>query len=63
MGTARVIPEGNFRGYEESTLLTKGREFQEKDLLMIHGTADTHVLYTHMLKLSGALVNRGVMFG
>ena len=63
MGTARVIPEGNYRGYEESTLLNKEREYLDKNLLLIHGTADSQVLYSHMLKLSGKLINMGVMFG
>ncbi|RXG55034.1 putative dipeptidyl-aminopeptidase B [Armadillidium vulgare] len=62
MGTARVVPGGNFRGYEDSTLLRRGMDYFNKSLYIIHGSADTDVLYSHTLKFSKELIREGVLF-
>lgn len=62
MGTARVVPGGNYRGYEESSLLLQAASLKNRSLLLVHGTADTDVHFDHTLKLSRALTKAGVIF-
>lgn len=62
MGTARVVPGGNYRGYEESSLLLQAASLKNRSLLLVHGTADTDVHFDHTLKLSRALTKAGVTF-
>uniref|UniRef100_A0A0P4WKI6 Peptidase S9 prolyl oligopeptidase catalytic domain-containing protein n=2 Tax=Scylla TaxID=6760 RepID=A0A0P4WKI6_SCYOL len=62
MGTAKVVPGGNYRGYEESSLLLQAASLKNRSLMLIHGTADTDVHYDHTLKLSHALTKAGVIF-
>ncbi|XP_064096888.1 inactive dipeptidyl peptidase 10-like isoform X4 [Macrobrachium nipponense] len=62
MGTARVEPGGNYRGYEETSLLLRAADFKNRTLLLVHGTADTDVHYAHTLKLSRALTKNGIIF-
>nr|XP_045583917.1 dipeptidyl peptidase 4-like [Procambarus clarkii] len=62
MGTSRVVPGGNYRGYEESSLLLRASSFKNRTLLLVHGSADSDVHYDHTLKLSRALTKKGIIF-
>ncbi|KAK4292839.1 hypothetical protein Pmani_034417 [Petrolisthes manimaculis] len=62
MGTAKVVPGGNYRGYEESSLLLQAGTFKNRSLLLVHGSADTDVHPDHTLKFSRALTKSGVIF-
>nr|XP_053652971.1 dipeptidyl aminopeptidase-like protein 6 isoform X2 [Cherax quadricarinatus] len=62
MGTARVVPGGNYRGYEESSLLLRASSFKNRTVLLVHGTADSDVHFDHTLKLSKALTKKGIIF-
>ncbi|XP_042218028.1 inactive dipeptidyl peptidase 10-like [Homarus americanus] len=62
MGTAQVVPGGNYRGYEESSLLLRASSFKNRTLLLVHGSADTDVHYDHTLKFSRALTKKGIIF-
>ena len=62
MGSAEVKKDGNYRGYEDSSLLNRGEDLVNKSLMLVHGTADTDVHYGHMLRLSKELTDKNVMF-
>ncbi|XP_076035468.1 inactive dipeptidyl peptidase 10-like isoform X2 [Oratosquilla oratoria] len=62
MGTARVVPGGNYRGYEDSSLVLMAEAFKNRSLLLVHGTADTDVHYSHTMRLVKTLASRGVIF-
>lgn len=55
------MPEGNAEGYRKSSLLTSA-ESLSRPLLLIHGTSDDNVYFTHTLKLSEALFRAGKPF-
>ena len=54
-------PESNPEGYEEASLLNHADKLQG-DLLIIHGTVDDNVYFTHSLKLTDALFRSGRPF-
>jgi dipeptidyl-peptidase-4 len=56
------MPETNAEGYRKSSLLTYA-ESLSRPLLLIHGTSDDNVYFTHTLKLSEALFRAGKPFG
>ncbi|XP_043242321.1 dipeptidyl peptidase 4-like isoform X1 [Amphibalanus amphitrite] len=53
---------GNYRGYEEADLTSRAESFRNKNLLLIHGSADDNVHVQHSMLLSRALVKAGVTF-
>jgi len=50
--------DANPTGYVDSSVLTYAKEL-EKPLLLIHGTADDNVYFSHSLKMSNALFRAG----
>jgi dipeptidyl-peptidase-4 len=52
------LPDENARGYERSSALSWAKRLS-RPLLIIHGTADDNVYFTHSLKLSDALFRAG----
>ena len=52
------LPEANPQGYEKSSVLTYAKDLQ-RPLLIIHGTADDNVYFSHALKMSDALFRAG----
>jgi len=52
------LPRTNPEGYEASSVLTYASELS-RPLLVIHGTADDNVYFTHALKISNALFRAG----
>jgi dipeptidyl-peptidase-4 len=52
-------PEDNEAGYTESSALTYAGDLS-RPLLIIHGTADDNVYFTHAVKLSDALLRAGI---
>jgi dipeptidyl-peptidase-4 len=52
------LPEENPQGYKESSLLTYAANLN-RPLLLIHGTSDDNVFFSHTLKLSEALFRAG----
>ncbi|MEE8410150.1 MAG: DPP IV N-terminal domain-containing protein [Myxococcota bacterium] len=52
------LPDANADGYKESSVLTYAEKL-ERPLLIIHGTADDNVYFTHALKISDALFRAG----
>ncbi|XP_069989241.1 inactive dipeptidyl peptidase 10 isoform X5 [Penaeus vannamei] len=62
MGSAQVGPGGNYRGYEESSLLFHAGNFKNKSLFLVYGSGDTDVHSAHTLKFSRALTEKGIIF-
>lgn len=56
------LPQENPEAYEVSNVLTYAADL-EVPLLMVHGTADDNVYFTHALKMSDALTRAGVEHG
>jgi dipeptidyl-peptidase-4 len=56
------MPESNAEGYRKSSLLGSAEQLS-RPLLLIHGTSDDNVYFTHTLKLSEALFRAGKPFG
>ena len=59
--------DGNFKGYEESSVLSQARNFQPTEktlrkLYLIHGTRDDNVHLQHSMVLANQLVQHGVTF-
>lgn len=52
------LPEANAAGYEKSSVLTYAKDLQ-RPLLIVHGTADDNVYFSHALKMSDALFRAG----
>ncbi|XP_035703535.1 inactive dipeptidyl peptidase 10 isoform X2 [Folsomia candida] len=52
----------NYRGYEDADLTRYVKELQDKNLFIIHGTADIRNHYQHTLHLTKALVTHGTSF-
>ncbi len=52
------LPEENEPGYEHSSALTHAPRL-DRPLLIIHGTADDNVYFTHAIKMSDALLRAG----
>jgi len=52
------LPGDNPSGYADSSVLTYAKNL-EKPLLIIHGTADDNVYFSHSLKMSNALFRAG----
>jgi dipeptidyl-peptidase-4 len=52
------LPDDNPSGYADSSVLTYAKNL-EKPLLIIHGTADDNVYFSHSLKMSNALFRAG----
>jgi dipeptidyl-peptidase-4 len=55
------LPEENAEGYEKTSALTHARSLR-RPLLLVHGTTDDNVYFTHTLKLSQALFRAGREF-
>ena len=53
------LPQENPEGYRASNVLTWAPDLQ-RPLLIIHGTADDNVYFTHALKMSNVLVQEGI---
>jgi dipeptidyl-peptidase 4 len=54
-------PDGNRKGYDQSSLLTYA-PLLSRPLLLIHGTTDDNVYFLHSLKLANALFRAGRPF-
>ncbi len=52
------MPDENAAGYSDSSVLTHAKDL-EKPLLIIHGTSDDNVYFSHSLKMSNALFRAG----
>lgn len=52
------MPDENAAGYTDSSVLTYAKDL-EKPLLIIHGTSDDNVYFSHSLKMSNALFRAG----
>ncbi|MEK7755896.1 MAG: prolyl oligopeptidase family serine peptidase, partial [Planctomycetota bacterium] len=52
------LPDENPSGYADSSVLTYAKDL-DKALLIIHGTADDNVYFSHSLKMSNALFRAG----
>jgi dipeptidyl-peptidase-4 len=52
------LPDESPGGYADSSVLTHAKDL-EKPLLIIHGTADDNVYFSHSLKMSNALFRAG----
>ncbi|MCH7592688.1 MAG: DPP IV N-terminal domain-containing protein [Planctomycetes bacterium] len=52
------LPQQNADGYETSSVLTYAKDLV-RPLLIIHGTTDDNVYFTHALKMSNALFRAG----
>ncbi len=52
------LPEANAGGYEKSSVLTYAKDLR-RPLLVVHGTADDNVYFSHALKMSDALFRAG----
>jgi dipeptidyl-peptidase-4 len=55
------LPQENAAGYERSSLLTWAAGLS-RPLLVVHGTADDNVFFTHSMKLGDALFRAGRRF-
>lgn len=55
------LPQTNAEGYRQSSVLTYASQLR-RPLLLIHGTADDNVYFTHSLQLSEALNRAGRRF-
>ncbi|CAL4124754.1 unnamed protein product, partial [Meganyctiphanes norvegica] len=62
MGSSNVVPGGNFRGYEETSLLNRAGELRNRTLMLLHGTADIDVHYSHSLRLTKELTKYNALF-
>ncbi len=51
-------PQDNPKGYDNSSCLTWAKDL-ERPLLIVHGTVDDNVYFTHALKMSNALFRAG----
>jgi dipeptidyl-peptidase-4 len=52
------LPDENPSGYADSSVLTYAKDL-DRSLLIIHGTADDNVYFSHSLKMSNALFRAG----
>jgi len=52
------LPEANAGGYAKSSVLTWAKDLR-RPLLIVHGTADDNVYFSHGLKMSDALLRAG----
>lgn len=52
------LPDVNAKGYDDSSALHWGHKL-ERPLLLVHGTADDNVYFTHAIKLSNTLFRAG----
>ena len=52
------LPQDNVEGYDRSSALTHAARL-ERPLLLIHGTSDDNVYFTHTARLSDALLRAG----
>jgi dipeptidyl-peptidase 4 len=52
------LPQENAKGYEASSLLSYAADLR-RPLLLIHGTTDDNVFFSHTIKLSDALFRAG----
>ncbi|ANM32093.1 hypothetical protein ABI59_05135 [Acidobacteria bacterium Mor1] len=55
------LPQENVAGYRAANVLTYAEQL-ERPLLIIHGTSDDNVLFTHALKMANALFRSGKPF-
>ena len=59
--------DGNFKGYEESDVIHRAKNFRPTDstmrrLFLVHGTRDDNVHLQHSMVLAQALVKEGIKF-
>ncbi|KAF2366153.1 Peptidase S9 prolyl oligopeptidase catalytic domain [Trinorchestia longiramus] len=62
MGTARVVERGNYRGYEETSLLLQSELYRNRTLFIAHGSEDLDAHHSHTLKFTKELSRKGVLF-
>ncbi|RXG52897.1 hypothetical protein Avbf_17317 [Armadillidium vulgare] len=62
MGSPRVFPGGNYKGYEEADVTKMAGNLKHTKYLLIHGTANRHVHFHHTMMLSRALAEENVIF-
>ncbi|XP_053554343.1 dipeptidyl peptidase 4-like isoform X2 [Bombina bombina] len=55
-------PEDNLKYYENSTVMSRAKEFKDVGYLLIHGTADDNVHFQQAAQISKALVDEQVDF-
>jgi len=55
-------PEGNWKGFTESSLIGKAEYIQDNSLLVVHGTGDDNVHVEHSMLLAKALVSHQIIF-
>ena len=54
-------PQENFKGYRESSILTKTKKLKG-ELLLIHGTADNEAHIQNTFAFAEELQNNGILF-
>ncbi|MPC55024.1 Venom dipeptidyl peptidase 4 [Portunus trituberculatus] len=62
MGSPRVYPGSNYKGYEAADATKVVGNLKGKMFLLVHGTADDNVHYHHSMMLAKALVDEDVLF-
>lgn len=56
------FPSKHLQEYDNADLTMKAANLNERNLLLIHGTADTQVTPQHSLMLAKALIDQDILF-